>query len=33
MTQRLWLCYRCTASFVHGRLLAGHLLDFHGEAR
>ena len=33
MTERLWRCYRCPAAFLHGRLLAGHLMDTHGEAR
>lgn len=28
-----WRCYQCGATFVHARYLAGHLLDYHGEAR
>lgn len=30
---RVWRCWRCPATFVHGRLLAGHLIDHHGEGR
>jgi hypothetical protein len=29
----MWRCYRCGLGFIHGRLLAGHLIDVHGEAR
>jgi len=29
----MWRCYRCHRGFQHGRLLAGHLIEWHGEAR
>lgn len=28
-----WLCHRCGRVFVHGRYLAGHLFDVHGDER
>lgn len=30
---RLWSCYRCPRLFQHGRHLAGHLIEVHGEGR
>lgn len=32
---RYWTCHHagCGRVFAHGRLLAGHLMDVHGEAR
>lgn len=33
MDVRVWRCWRCGAGFVHARILAGHLIDWHGEAR
>lgn len=29
----MWICYRCHRRFRHGRFLAGHLIDIHGEGR
>lgn len=30
---KMWNCYRCGRPFLHGRYLAGHLVDVHGEGR
>ncbi len=33
MVLRVWRCWHCGAEFIHARILAGHLIDWHGEAR
>jgi hypothetical protein len=29
----MWRCHHCGRAYPHGRLLAGHLIDTHGEGR
>jgi hypothetical protein len=30
---RWWQCWQCGWLFIHGRHLAGHLVDYHGAGR